>query len=80
MAFRAQLNPRRSRIPIWTIVRGRNTASFNYRLQLPADSFFTPADKVPIDTILFHQLIVCAALDDLSLVHHKDLIGMADGF
>lgn len=26
------------------------------------------------------QRLVCAALDDLSLVHHEDLRGMADGF
>lgn len=26
------------------------------------------------------QRLVCAALDDLSLVHHEDLTGMADGF
>ena len=80
MAFRAQLNPRRSRIPTWTIVRGRNTASFNYRLQFPSDSLFTPTDKVAVNAVLLHQLVVCAALDDLSLVHHKNLICMADGF
>ena len=47
------------------------------RFQLPANSLFTTADKVAVNTALRHQFLVCAALDDLSLIHHKDLIGMA---
>ena len=49
-------------------------------LQLPTHGLLTPADKVTIDTILCHQFLVCAALNDLSFVHHENLIGMADGF
>ena len=49
-------------------------------LQFPANSPFTVVDKMAIDAILCHQFFVRAALDDLSLVHHEDLRGMADGF
>ena len=33
-----------------------------------------------VDAVLLYQFIVCATLNDLSLVHYKDLIGIADGF
>ena len=32
-----------------------------------------------VDTVLFHQFVVCAALDDLPFVHNEGLIRMADG-
>ena len=48
-------------------------------LQLPADGFLTPTDKVVVDAVLFHQFIVCAALHDAPLVEHADLVGILDG-
>ena len=51
-----------------------------YMRQFPSHRLLTPADKAAVDAVLFHQFIVCAALNDSSLVHHKDLICVADGF
>ena len=45
--------------------------------QFPSHRLLTPADKAAVDAVLFHQFIVCAALNDSSLVHHKDLICVA---
>ena len=49
-------------------------------LQLPADGSLTAGDEAAVDAVLLHQRIVGAALDDLPPVHHKDLVGAADGF
>ena len=36
-------------------------------------------NKMAIDAFLCHQFLVCSTLNNLTLVHHKYLIGMADG-
>ena len=48
-------------------------------LYFPANSLFASADEAAVDAVLSHQFIVCAALNDLPLVHHKYLIRAADG-
>ena len=40
-------------------------------LYFPANSLFASADEAAVDAALRHQRLVCAALDDLSLVHHE---------
>ena len=54
--------------------------SFFDCLQFPAYRLLTSTDKMTVDAVLLYQFIVCATLNDLSLVHYKDLIGIADGF
>lgn len=49
-------------------------------LQLPAGGLFAAGDEAAIDAVLPQQLLMRAALDDLPLIHHDDLVGMADGF
>ena len=49
-------------------------------LQLSAHGLLTAGDKAAVDAVLFHQRVVCAALDDLPPVRHKDLVGMPDSF
>ena len=40
-------------------------------LYFPANSLFASADEAAVDAALRHQRLVCAALDDLPLVHHE---------
>ena len=46
-------------------------AGLNAFLQLPAHGLFAAGDEAAVDAALRHQRLVCAALDDLSLVHHE---------
>ena len=37
-------------------------------------------DEAAVDAALCHQFVVSAALDDASVVHYQDLVGVTDGF
>ena len=48
--------------------------------ELPANSLFTTADKMAIDAILYHKLVVSALLDDLAVIDNEYPVGVAHGF
>lgn len=53
---------------------------FPVPLNLPPNCQFSAFYKLVVNTALFQQLFIGAALNDLSVVDHKDFIRMTDGF
>ena len=57
--------------PLSAYAGRRNLCGSERVLQLPAHGLFAAGDEAAVDAALRHQRFVCAALDDLSLVHHE---------
>lgn len=57
--------------PLSAYAGRRNLCGSERVLQLPAHGLFAAGDEAAVDAALRHQRLVCAALDDLSLVHHE---------
>ena len=45
----------------------------------PALSPLSDLDKVPVNSLLAHQLLMGALLDDFAAAHHQNQVCLADG-